>query len=123
LTATLNNARNKLQDKTRYNESLEIKYESDTNQLKIEFEKINKELELKKINIETLTKVGKQLYDSVSELKQSCRHLESEIQGLKKKHEYTVQDTTNVIKRFESDNFILKTLTTDFETQEHVLSN
>jgi len=61
LTATLNNARNKLQDKTRYNESLEIKYESDTNQLKIEVEKITKELELKKINIETLTKVGKQL--------------------------------------------------------------
>lgn len=80
-------------------------------------------MESKKIYVDTLLLDGKKLNDSITSAKHELRVLEGDLQGLQKKHDYTLQDSSNVIKRLENDNWSLNKLTEELEGQVHNSTN
>lgn len=100
-----------------------MKYKLNSDEMKGEIERSRSNNDKKKDQIDQLVKDNRMLEDGLSCVSSECKILEADISTLSKKHEYSVNDFSNAIKRLEQENYNLLKVKEDLERIQQEKNN
>lgn len=113
----LRHTEDKLRDAENQHIELNNKYNKTSDDLRNEINCLKDEGERRRQQIESLVRENKNLDENLLHLQSNKRALETDLDALTKKHEYTCSDMNQTVKRLENDNYSLNKAKEDLESR------
>jgi len=100
----LRHTQERLREQKVLNDDLNIRFKVNSEELRNELDQKKLENSKKRDQAEMLADNGKKLENAVFQVSQEIKVLEGTLQSLRSKHEFSVNDLSNHIRRLEQDN-------------------
>lgn len=113
----------KLRERKTLNEGLSNRLRNTTDELHNEVERIKDENNRKRETIDQYLRDNKDLDESCKQVGNENRNTENDLSALRKKHEYSMNDFANIIRRLEQDNYNLLKAKEDLERRMQEKNN
>mmetsp|Transcript_21276 Transcript_21276/g.47434 ORF Transcript_21276/g.47434 Transcript_21276/m.47434 type:complete len:151 (+) Transcript_21276:1176-1628(+) len=113
----LRSTEDKLRDADNTHVELNQRYNQTTDDLRNEINLLKDEGERRRQQIESLVRDNKSLDENLLHLQTNKRALDTDLDALTKKHDYTVSDMNQTVARLENDNSTLQKAKEDLENK------
>lgn len=119
----LRHTEEKVREGKAMNDDLNLRFKVNTDELKGEMDRNRTDNDKKRDQIDQLVVDNKTLDETLGCVSSECKVLESDLTILRKKHEYSVNDLSNAIRRLEQENYNLMKIKEDLEKKHQEKQN